>query len=659
MRPALPQRFALPAAILASLVFAASAHAADPQTCAPTDAAPAGATPAPGAPCFMDVRPYPFGADGNPVADGDPDCLDSPGVRATCYLQVDSLAFRAWNRGLAATSPTVGDASSTTAFGVWLFNGVRWFPDPTFPGQSVCRGNKVLWAGKRDYWLVGSRQGNWPALCRFDGVSFEWQPVDVPSATLARVPLDVAGRRRAGAISAGACNAWDDCWFFGGFGTVVHWNGQALSDATPDVASQPWLGGDATAAVARRTAAGAPFGLVTRTTGGGQKGDQLPPRPDGSPPPELFGATGGAFAPLPLVPPSVAQPGDPYRTDLVAVDADPQGRSWAAGRPVGDRVAFFEDPQNPGATDRRVATSEPSPLLPANADGTARPCPGTPPDQFRYANQRDGEDAFLWSSIAVLGDTGAALAGGQMRAGAPARTGFNDDDSREPVLALVRCDAPPVITRFRATDPTATSPSVGPVAADRFGTVTAVAAAAGNDAWTATTRGRLLQPSDPSRDIVQAPHLYRMTDGLPPNSPAGDDDEPRPLVFQEDPPIIVEAPPDPEPEPVPDTTTTQRAPPITRQVRQKASVYGVRAKLRKRKGELHLEISFKLRRPVTLGVEALRRDKVVSRSPVKRFTGKSGTLTLRLSRKRWPTRIRFVLKATKPAAVGTPARPAS
>src|SRR5215469_7953124 len=102
----------------------------------PTPSVPTPSTPSPGHPCWTEATTdlpqsstpptaYPFGSDGNPVVDPDSDlCLGGvasgdhtgPGWSGDfdpqgngsagnppCYLQVTSLAFRAWNRGLAAT----------------------------------------------------------------------------------------------------------------------------------------------------------------------------------------------------------------------------------------------------------------------------------------------------------------------------------------------------------------------------------------------------------------------------------------------------------------------------------------------------------------------------------------------------------------------------
>jgi hypothetical protein len=173
--------------------------------------------------------------------------------------------------------------------------------------------------------------------------------------------------------------------------------------------------------------------------------------------------------------------------------------------------------------------------------------------------------------------------------------------------------------------------------------VSAVAANAVNDAWAATTQGVLQSPSDPNTLVLQRPHLYRLIDTTSPLAPAGDDDEPRPLVFEPDPPIFIEAPPDPEPETPPPTTVTQSAPAQVKSVKLAPAIYGVKAKVQAgRRGGLFLYVTFKVRRPITIGVQALRRKKVVSSSGFKHFRGKQGTLVLRLDRKRWPTRIRFV-----------------
>ena len=153
-------------------------------------------------------------------------------------------------------------------YGVWLFNGVTWFPSPGFPGYNVCPGRTVVWAGKLDYWLIGGPTDlSWSRLCRFDGATLEWESLELPEATKQHVTV-VAGkeeRRRPGGITSAACLAWNDCWFFGTYGTVMHWDGTQLSDASPDP-SLSWLQGEYTAAVARQDPQGDPFGVAVGAT---------------------------------------------------------------------------------------------------------------------------------------------------------------------------------------------------------------------------------------------------------------------------------------------------------------------------------------------------------------------------------------------------------
>jgi hypothetical protein len=242
-------------------------------------------------------------------------------------------------------------------------------------------------------------------------------------------------------------------------------------------------------------------------------------------------------------------------------------------------------------------------------------------------------------------------------------TTLNDDGSREPVLVRASCTGAPVVTRFRIPDPTYANPATAPlVPADRLGTVTSVAANAVNDGWAATTHGKLVPPSDPTGGFTnddERPHLYRLTDTQPPLAAAGDDNEPRPLVFEPDPPIFVEAPPDPEPPPPPDTTVTQVGPTTTKRVKLKPAIYGVKAKVRTGKqGSVSLYLTFRVRRRVTIGVQALRRRTVVSSSGLKRFEAPRGKLVLKLDRRHWPTRIRFVTPRPAPRPTTLPKQPA-
>jgi hypothetical protein len=596
-------------------------------------------SPAPGSPCWTDVTPYPFGFDGNPVDENSAAC--QAWERQTnrqyqggydpivCYLSVDSMAFRSWNRGVAVVSPPLNSDLSTTAFGVWLYNGTRWFADPTFPGQSVCKGSTVLWAGKLDYWLVGqigAGQGaveKWPALCRFDGVNFSWEPLAVPASALADVPLDpTTGKPAAGAIQAGACLSWDNCWFFGSYGVVLHWDGQSLSNATPGLGASPWLMSDFTAAAAGTDAAGNPFALALAGTSGGANangatlGQATPSDPDGAPPHELYRSGGGPFQPVDYSPPTTGLPSDPYQTDLAAVGFNSQGQGWLAGDPRGLR---------PGITPAGGPTQpEPSPLVPVSTSGAVQPCAATAPDAFTYS--AGGPSGYLWRTIGVL-PNGDAVAGGSLH-----------DPSEEPLLAQVSCDKPPRLLRFGSTDP-----STGDfMDVDPNGAITAVAANAINDAWASATAFGKSSPLEPQ----PPPHLYRLTDTQKPLAPPGNDVEPRPLVVQSEATIFVFAP---------KVVVTPRPPKQVKIKKRKGKtvhvpppIYAVQPPklVRGPGGTFSLVITFKVRSKVTIGLEAFRRGKLVSSSGLKTFRGRSGELVLRLDPHRWPTKLKFVTPKT-------------
>jgi hypothetical protein len=653
-----------PSMLALALVGAHPAHAGEggstvacTQSATTTTTTPAGVEgpptspptgPSPGSPCWVDVNPYPFGSEGGPVeTPAQPCSLVFNGVAppgSQCALTVTSMAFRAWNRGLAATDTSEGPgADANNPYGVWLFNGASWFPSPGFPGYSVCPGHTVVWAGKLDYWLIGGPSDlSWSRLCRFDGAALEWESLELPAATKKRVTSGTGSeeRRRPGGITSAACLAWNDCWFFGTYGAVVHWDGTQLSDASPDP-SLKWLQGEYTAAVARQDPPGGPFGVAVGATAefhNAASMSEVLPEHEGSPPPEMQVSSGGAFAPVPFTPPTNPQAGDPYRTDLVAVDLDAAGQGWVAGDPPGTRVGFSGHEFPPASPPLAPL----SPLVPVSTSGASTTCTGPPRDRFTFTppafNAVEPPNSFLWSSIAVIPGSGEAVAGGSLR---PHREGTttgdpNAEPANEPVIAQAACDGNTTVTRFRVEDPTYKGSPPSPlVSADRGGYVSAAAANAINDAWVATSTGSVFDEVA-GKPVPQPPHLYRLTDGFKPDAPEGDDLEERPLELHLDPPILVlEPPPPPPPSPPPATVTR------THRVKLPPAIYGVKASLHG-KHSLSLYLSFRIRRPVTIGAQALRRGQIVSEARPRRFTGRRGLLILRLDRRRWPTKVRFV-----------------
>ena len=76
------------------------------------------------------------------------------------------------------------------------------------------------------------------------------------------------------------------------------------------------------------------------------------------------------------------------------------------------------------------------------------------------------------------------------------------------------------------------------------------------------------------------------------------------------------------------------------------ALYHVKSKLHtlkhNRRVVYNLYLSFRLRRPVTVGARALRHGRVVAFARPRHFAGRKGVLILKLNRRRWPTKIGFV-----------------
>ncbi len=619
-------------AALALCGVASADSSASALACAPTTLASTPASPSAGEPCWVAVSPYPFGYNGSPVDPNNPYCANYPTSGSgsnPCYLVVDSLAFRSWNYGLAAVSPA--NSAYPSPYDIWRYNGTRWYPDPTFPGPRECPGSTVLWAGKLDAWLIGAggqpgqfiaSQASWPALCRFDGVTDQWEPLPVPAAT-------IAATQATGAITAGACFAWNDCWFFGTSGAIVHWDGTVLTNATSGLAPSPWLQSAFTDAFTGTDASGNPFALASAALDTNAADVQ----PDGSPPPQLFRSTSEQVTSTNYEPPVATGAGSPG-TDLDAIAFDSAGDGWIAGNPAAPVGAIR--PTSVASPFSGGSYSGPSPLLPVTSSGAAAAC--AQPPSFTYSAAGTGGPSYLWLSLAVL-PGGTVLAGGLV--GQKQRRGTTS----EPVIVQASCTGSPVITRFRIPDP---SGGAALVPADAGGFVTALAASADNDAWAATDEG-FTEIGSGQIGYFEPPELYQWTDGQTPDAPAGNAIEPRPIPVVPQPTIFEFPPTVVTTTSVTTTTTVTHGKTTVKRVRLKAAVYDI-AKPTVAKaagGKYTLSIAFRVRRRVRLGLDAVRAGHVVSSSGIKTFSGQHGTLTVLLSRQAWPTGLRFIVPGSR------------
>jgi hypothetical protein len=616
----------------------AAAHASGP-VCAGVPDGSAQTAPSPGAPCWVAADPYPFGTDGNPVDPTTTLCQHTP---QACYLTVTSMAFRAWNRGLAATS-----APAKTPFGVWLYNGNRWYPDPTFPGTGVCQGNTVIWAGKLDYWLIGTGQNGWAPLCRFDGSNFLWEPLPMPLGTVLRLGDLVGHLPLHGGITSGSCLAWDNCWFFGTDGTVLHWDGDTLTDVSPDSPAAS-AGTTFTTAQLSTGVNGSPVGLTTVGTSyvfDVSAGISLPTR--ASLPTQLFAFDGSLpdgrrlggnlLTRTNYRAPAAAQAtnaaDDPYGTDPVALSLDPSGRGWLAANPAGWQVGVGVPLLRPNLDAEERSPLVPLSTGPGSATGPDPSCPSwfteNSLDQFPHTYPGLPPGSTLWTSISAFPGGRSAVAGGQ------AVSALSDGTVvSEPVLVQANCDGSTTTTRFRIPPPDG---STTQIPADESGWTEAVAMNAPNDGWAATSAGIL-----PGGELnYQPPELYRYTDGTPPKAPAGNDQETRSLPNQQDPPIyIFKPPPPPKLPPPPVAAPTKHLPP---------AVSGLHRRIERGSGGYTLILSFTVHRRAVMGVDAYRGRHLIASTGLVSLRPPSGQLRLRLNTKSWPTKLSFITDAPRVA----------
>jgi hypothetical protein len=117
--------------------------------------------------------------------------------------------------------------------------------------------------------------------------------------------------------------------------------------------------------------------------------------------------------------------------------------------------------------------------------------------------------------------------------------------------------------------------------------------------------------------------------------------ESRPSVFTLSPPVYVVTSPTVIVKPTVTKTIKKRPPP--KQIKLLPAVYGLHTKLRHTaKGGYVLLVTFRLRRPVTIGLAVLHGKRVVSRTRLERFSGHTGELSVRVSRKAWPTGLKLL-----------------
>ena len=455
-----------------------------------------------------------------------------------------------------------------------------------------------MWAGKLDYWLVGpgpedGNGGKWANLCRFEGeVNLEWEPFALPSATKEHVGRERPGRHHLGRLLCAGTTAGSS----GPTARSCTGTARALTNASP-ASSQGLLQGEYTAAAAREGPAGERSGLRWAQPAKTYADGPLTTL-EGEPPRAAVRLQQRGLLATPVHP--IHKPrqtsGDPYRTDLVAATSTRRTRAGWRGTPRGcarsrpprraPREGDTRRPRlgSPSVSPPRLSRYRPPAQRPP-ARAHQRIASRTRRSQKPPNNLRKNREPSCGRRSRFSLALGEALAGGKL---GPATEQAGNDG--EPVIARAGCDGTTSLTRFRRSLEPADRSGGGP--ADRPGRLHRDGRQRQQRRGASTTAG--------SAASDQPPHLYRLTNGQPPEAPEGNDEEPaRPSCRrrrEEERAPVEEAPPPPPPVEAPATVTQTKA------VKLPAAVYDVKAKLHtsRRNGKCYLSlyITFKLRRPV-------------------------------------------------------------
>jgi hypothetical protein len=476
---------------------------------------------------------------------------------------------------------TVGGNNSEPE-GIWSWDGVQWHQLST-----VCGGGdvaRIAWAGPDEFWTIAR-----PSRPR------------VPDAGLALCHFkdgQVVGSYSSVPLSedaylsmdAAACNGPSDCWFAGdagqdGTGTRsggfhLHWDGTTLSTVYAPQGR----------AVSDLLFSGGQFFESTFVAGapGGSAASAILREPETTPH-LLHRITGGTFSNDPFV------ASDPAGgTDLRALDADGSAL-WAVGG---------------GATFEGSSVSR-TPLA-------ARLDAGGAWGELTLKGDSLPTDLVFGDVAAVPGSGGAAWV--TLIAPTAELPGGDDGVTARPEIAHI------------APDGTVQVVALAPTGAVK-GAAVRIDCPAANDCWVATALGFLYRLAGAPTYASNGDPAFQGTITVRPNEAAEESvsDEP-----PEDDSLLL-APPIEIPPAQDDSdsgSSTCKLPKLI--TKQHSKVKG--------KKKLKLVISFKLARRARIGLNAQRGGKVVARAKLRALPKGSRSLTLNVTRKRYPTKLSFVIR---------------
>lgn len=502
------------------------------------------------------------------------------------------IQFWARNRGIVAVQGT-----DAVPQGLFVWNGETWHQLATVCGGQA-QTTRIAWAGPREFWTIthpspprgngSATGGSGLALCHFR----DGEVVASYSAPEEGSPRDTGDPYRR--MLAASCNGPSDCWF-GGEGS------QDPTGSRIGAFHLRWDGSSLRTVYAPQgrgvsdleAHAGATFESTYVGRGPGnteEEVDLAEPEPQ---PRLLHRITGETFVNDPFVPAEAADGG----TEVLALDGE-GGELWAVG---GGATS------GPGANGGDPFDRPPLIARLENGAFAELPLDASlfgPDDRFVDVAVVAG-DGSVWVALEPFAERGRSTA-------APRLAHIATDGS---VLEIVTLPA-------------------------GVGSAARIECTAANDCWLATSAGWLFHYTDGSRPPVDDDPAFAGTitarpneaaEQFVPDTPPADDSQlfaPPPLEII---PPAVEEPP---------REVTQRIPAVVRRVRVR------------RRGRRTIVVSFNLTRPARVGLVAKRGRRTVARRRARLLRRGNHRLTLRLNPRRWPTRIRFVIRLPDPPSEG-------
>lgn len=466
--------------------------------------------------------------------------------------------------------------------GILVWNGATWRTLAT-----VCGGSgdtmRIVWAGPTEFWTISEPS----------------RPRQGSGTALCRFKDGLVAGSYSTAdtapdpyrpMNAGACAAPDNCWF-GGIGSRdpagtrvgafhLHWDGSALRTVYNAGSGR---------GVSDLVATGG--GFVEASVVGPRRGATVAPdpRPLESKPRLLRRIAAGGFADDPFVPATEAEGG----TELLALDAS-GGSTWAVGGGAAS---------GPEVPTRGVGGVVSRPPLAAVSTGGA----------FRELTLTGAAfgSADRFEDVAAVPGTSEAWA---------TLVPFAERDRTNAKAQVARIDA--------ATGQVAVESL--PASGSGRGAAGRIAFTSATDGWTVTNAGWLFHYTDGTAQPVDVDPAFANAITTRPNEAAEqfvpDSAPPDDSQLFAPPPVAVEteAAEAPEPKPLKALITNVSKPKVSKQ--------------------LVLSLSFRVNRRAKVQLIARRGGKTVAKTPNRTLKPGKHTLRLRLSRRKWPTGLRFKTK---------------